>query len=155
MSDFKEFPKMMRHPSAQPAVLSTIFKLGYKPQPGEVENPGKPATLPPITVNDANQQAMYEARGYIAEDGDGMAFANASAATIPAGYVHNEYPKWIRGHDEDVLVNSAEEEQELMQYNVPKTPVATVSTIAPVKNKGGRPKGTKNKPKTDRMEVND
>lgn len=149
MSGFREFPKMMVHPAHEPAVLSTIFPLGYKPKPGETENPGRPERFPPVTVNDANQQEMYEARGYRAQgEGSEEAFDEAKSGK-PAHYAYDEYPKWLRIHDEDVLVKSQAEEHALMKYNTPK------NEEAPPKNKGGRPKGSGKKPTTDHMAVTD
>lgn len=149
MSDFREFPKMMVHPAHEPAVLSTIFPLGYKPREGERENPGRPERFPPITVNDANQQEMYEARGYrVQGESSAEAFDEAKSGK-PAHYAYDEYPKWLRIHDDDVLVKSQAEEHALLKYNAPK---ATEND--PPKNKGGRPKGS-GKSKTDHMAVTD
>lgn len=153
MSGFQEFPKMMVHPAHTPAVLSTIFPLGYKPQPGEVENPGQPERFPSVTVNDANQQEMYEARGYVAQnDGGAQAFDEAKSGK-PAAYKYQEYPKWVKIHDDEVLVKSEAEEHALLGYNKPK---ATEPVSAVAKKKPGPAKGTPRaprKPQTDRMAV--
>src|ERR1700685_3917338 len=114
MSGFEEFPKMMVHPAHSPAVLSTIFPLGYKPKPGEVENPGQPERLPPVTVLDANQQEMYEARGYFVQNTGGAKGFDDAKSGKPASYAYQEYPKWIRMHDEEVLVKSEAEEHKLL-----------------------------------------
>jgi len=144
---------MMVHPSHEPAVLSTIFPLGYKPKPGEKENPGRPERFPHITVNDANQQEMYEARGYVVQgEGNSASFQEASSG-VPGDYAFNEYPKWIRTHDDEVLVHSKEEEHRLMGYNKVTKEVVVEQAIP--KKKPGPPKGYKKKPKTDRMAVTD
>lgn len=98
---FKEFPKVMTHPGAQPAVLGR--------EPGE----GKPGTLPPVIVNNEDQQEYYESRGYVAK-GSSVPVSDPP----PRGYTFHEYPKWVDG----VLVKSASEHAE------------------PVKRKPGRPR---------------
>lgn len=144
---------MMVHPAHMPAVLSTIFPLGYKPKPGEVENPGQPERFPSVTVNDTNQQEMYEARGYFVEGASSaQAFYDAQSGK-PAHYAYQEYPKWVRMHDEVVLVKSEAEEHALLGYNKPK---ATEAITPVAKKKPGPAKGTPRaprKPKTDRMAV--
>lgn len=146
---FQEYPKMMVHPHHQPAIPNRIFPLGYRPQPGESETPGQPERLPPVTVNDENQQAMYEARGYFVQGSSGSV---AGSEEQPAHYRYDEYPKWVRMHDDDVLVQSREEEHALLGYNPPS--VVVIAEASPKKR--GRPNGSKNKrPLSDKMAVND
>lgn len=157
MSTFKEYPKMLVHPGYRPAVCSTIFPLGYKPKPGETEKSGSPAILPPVTVNDANQEDYYLAKGYVPE---GTTSSEATdEAALPLAYAYQQYPKWVRMYDDDVLVHSEAEEHELLGYNPPEK-VRHASPDVPrkvtAKNKGGRPKGSKNKkPAHDHMAVNE
>lgn len=87
-----EFPKVMSHPHAQPAVNG--YNYGQ----------GKPAKFPPVTVNNEDQQEYYEAKGYrVRATGDDL------SKFQPTGYKFVPYPKWVNG----VLVQNAQEEAAL------------------------------------------
>ena len=75
--DFEEFPKVLYHPNATPAV-----------------NQGAPATFPPVTVESPDQEAEYLAKGYQTTPQDAQAFVRSVLATKPPGYEFVEYPKW-------------------------------------------------------------
>jgi len=90
---FSEFPKMMVHPGSQNAVL------GFGPREGH------PTTFPPVFVNTEDQQAEYEAKGYVAKGGK-----TDHSGHAPHGYQFHEYPKWVNG----TLVKSIDEESALL-----------------------------------------
>lgn len=95
---FSEYPKMMVHPGSQNAVL------GFGPREGH------PTTFPPVFVNTADQEAQYEAKGYIAKGG-----SVDHSSHEPRGYKFHEYPKWVNGtlvkdiHEETITRNIAAE----------------------------------------------
>ena len=109
---FEEFPKVMSHPGARPATLGYEF--------GE----GKPCTFPPVSVNNEDQQAYYESKGYVAQGG-----SKDLSAHMPTNHVHQEYPKWVNG----VIVQGPEHEKQLFPESV-----AEASTQPPKKR--GRPR---------------
>ena len=148
MSGFQEYPKMMVHPHAVAAVLSTIFPLGYKPRDGERELTGSPARYPPVTVSTPDQQGEYEAKGYIAEGGNDVASFNEAMSGKPTHYKYDEYPKWVNVGGEQVLMLTQAHEHATLGYN--DTFVKPEMEVKP-KNKGGRP--PKVKPIHDHMSV--
>ena len=105
MANFNEYPKHMTHPSYYPGDMGAQ-KTGAG---GHVYwEGGKPARLTPVLVHNADDEACYEAKGYVSQgksDPDAFARAHAVAAEL-SNYVPIEYPKWIDG----VLVNNATEE---------------------------------------------
>lgn len=54
------FPKVMKHPHHQPAIISSSRI------PGSPEH-GTPEKFPPVTVTTPDQQEYYESRGYVAQ----------------------------------------------------------------------------------------
>lgn len=54
------FPKVMKHPAHQPAVISSSRIKGSPAH-------GTPERFPPVTVTTADQQEYYESRGYVAQ----------------------------------------------------------------------------------------
>lgn len=114
---FSEFPKMMVHPGSTNAVL------GFGPREGH------PTTFAPVFVNTADQQAEYEAKGYITKGG------NVDHATHePHGYTFHEYPKWVNG----TLVKNIDEESSLLGATAR---VEGMASIAAPKRRGRPPKG--------------
>jgi hypothetical protein len=139
------YPKVMKHPAFTKGVAQEVWPKNYKPRPGEVEFPGTADRFPDVTVTNPDQQEWHESRGYACIDG-------STLIGTPADQGFQEYPKWVTpGPDaEDVLVTSVEHESQVMGHNKPKTRDKPKTV-----NKGGRPKGSKNKPKTDRMQAAD
>lgn len=113
---FSEYPKMMVHPGSQNAVL------GFGPREGH------PTTFPPVFVNTADQEAQYEAKGYIAKGGN-----VDHSSHEPRGYKFHEYPKWVNG----TLVRNVDEESAL--HGASAKANAEVALIAP-KRRGRPPK---------------
>lgn len=137
MNGYQEYPKMMVHPHAQAAVLSTIFPLGYKPRDGERELVGSPARYPSVTVNTLSQQEEYESKGYVTEGGNSSADFEDATSGAPNHYKYNEYPKWVEiGGDQVLMLTKAEEHAKLGYNDVFEKPEMEISP----KNKGGRPK---------------
>lgn len=103
MSGFEEFPKVLVHPGEAAAVVSVWDEKLNR----HVPEHGIPARFQPVTVNNADQEDQYEARGYRpAGSSDAAAFESAISNAKPEGYEFKEYPKWVG----DVLVNAADEE---------------------------------------------
>lgn len=103
-----EYPKVMVHPHAVKATSGVSGSM-------DAIRPGD--RFPPVTVNNADQEAWHRAQGYVAGGkGDAAAFANAHAGPL-SDHVHIEYPKWIG----DVLVKSAAEERALIGEPVRQT----------------------------------
>lgn len=104
---YEEYPMVMVHPNAQPAVF---VEEGASHQ-------SRPATFPPVTVNDQDQREQYEAKGYQpAGKGDPHAYAKAALSTPPVNHVVEEYPKWCHGQ----IVNNEEEELARLEAMEPK-----------------------------------
>lgn len=97
---YQEYPKMLTHPHATAAVLST----------GAVGTHGQAARFQPVTVHTPDDEAYYVAQGYVAPtNGDAAAFERAQMA--PSSVSYAEYPKWIAdGSEHGATVRSAEEE---------------------------------------------
>lgn len=98
---FQRYPLVMNHPQYQPAVVSQWVwdrdpATGLQLSTGRhVPEHGRAAQWPAVTVERADDEEYYRAKGYEASGGDAAAFAQQHAAPQPAGYVSNEYPKWI------------------------------------------------------------
>lgn len=137
------YPKTMKHPAFQKGMPQQVWGRNYRPQPGETPFPGTSDRFPDVTVNDPNQQEWYESRGYVPADGTPSLIGEGN-------HEFNEYPKWIKDHDgEEHLVNSVEEESEIMGHN----PLPKETKQVRLK-KDGTPWG-KRKPKSDKMRITD
>lgn len=99
MAEYQDYPAWMEHPGMRQAVV-------------DPKNPrnNKAAALQPLTVNSADQQEEYEAKGYKrVGTPNPKAFQTLTASPQPADYVFQAYPKWVG----DVIVQNAEEEAAL------------------------------------------
>jgi hypothetical protein len=99
----QEYPKILTHPHARPAeVRPEMGKLGG----GDIK--AASAVLPPVTVYDAEQEAEHRSRGYVGPGVPPALIVGAgSMSGLPAGYVAQEYPKWVG----DRIVHSDAEER--------------------------------------------
>lgn len=146
------YPKVMKHPAFVKGIAQEVPPKNYK---GDKTDwfPGTADRFPDITVTNPDQQEWHESRGYVAVDG-------STIIGTPVNQTFQEYPKWIRSPEgNEVLVESIEQESQVMGHNVPgergsPTLQQRKEAIFP-KRHGGRPKGSKNRPKTDHMKVND
>lgn len=144
------YPKTMKHPAFEKGRAQEVPPKNYK---GDRTDwfPGTSDRFPDVTVTNPDQQAWHESRGYVATDG-------STVTVMSNDHAYHEYPKWIRSPDgEDVMVNSVEEESEVMGHNEPGKlgSPPRQAPAAKVKKKPGPPKGYKRKPKTDHMAVHD
>ncbi len=116
--EFQRYPMHMSHPHAKPATISGPLRdergrvIGQQPA-------GKPATYPPVVVNNRDQELQYASKGY-APNGvaDPDAYMRAvMGADEPQTYHNVEYPKWLYrvtdGELESKLVKSQAEEIKL------------------------------------------
>lgn len=131
MSESQRYPLMLHHPNEQPAVISDDqargpMNVGYSAKPGQSR------MFPPVTVDNADQEAYHVSRGYE----PGPSAMPAAVAALPENYsyqqypvmvdgvlvqdptfvpVDNQYPKWVdRPGSEQVLVKSAKEEADIL-----------------------------------------
>lgn len=87
------FPKTLRHPSYRKGTTEVIG-AAFDPYTGQRlpenrrDHQGTPDYLPPVTVNNSEQEAEYRAKGYL---GDGEMVKQAA--------VHDEYPKMLTHPD--------------------------------------------------------
>lgn len=113
MNPFKEYPKVMSHPSHQPAKWQknpkvNVFEPGTTMIAAEV--------LPPVTVLTLQQEQYYAARGYRPNS-----VANPAEyeqvmleSTYTPGYAQVDYPKWkYHAMEIPVIVKNAQEEAAL------------------------------------------
>lgn len=108
MPEFQKYPMVMTHPNARKgeAVPTQIDASGQKSR--VTDYIGRPDFMPPVTVNNQDQEERHVAMGYLpAGQSNPTAYDQQANAPQPAGYEAHEYPKWIG----DKLVNSIEEEQ--------------------------------------------
>ena len=110
------YPKEMRHPAFVPGIAQEV-----QPKNWHLTHPGQPWTgfggssdrFPPVTVTNPDQQEFHESRGYLAVDG-------STIIGVQGIEQSTEYPKWIKSPDgEEVIVNSVEEESQVMGHNEP------------------------------------
>jgi len=100
MTQFVEYPKMMMHPGHVDATLPQTEAIPVEGHPGNYTTytiPGRPEVFPHVTVLNADEEAIWEAKGYASPKGDAEAFDRAKAAPVPNGYVSKDYPKWVDG----------------------------------------------------------
>lgn len=100
MSTYERYPMVMHHPAEQPAVLCDEYatQYGERPPLGYSAPPGMARLWPPVTVNNADQEAYYLSRGYEEGPSTKAAFVQATAqAQLPHGYRREEYPKYVNG----------------------------------------------------------
>jgi hypothetical protein len=95
VADFSEFPKMMRHPKHVDAIPPS---QGAQMVDGRLTTypiPGVPEKFPDATAKDADEQAVWEAKGYEAAGvEDPLAFERA---TVSPGKPGDDWPKWVDG----------------------------------------------------------
>lgn len=114
--DFKQYPKVMRHPAYRAAVLAK-----WDPKKPTSEQPkGEPVRFPPVTVHNKDQEIEYASKGYMPQGfSDQAAYMNAiSGAAVPTDHQHHDYPAWRYkykgGKDgpvmESVIVDSPEQD---------------------------------------------
>lgn len=110
MTEHVEYPLTMAHPAfqrSQPLPIPGTEKRNAEGVVISQDYQGTPERFPPVTVQDADQEAYYESQGYArAGHSDPSAYASAHAAPAPPSYVPQEYPKWVDG----VLVESEEDD---------------------------------------------
>ncbi len=125
MTAFSEYPKMLVHPSSQPA------QVGFEPMQG------RPTTFPPVTVNNADQEENYKARGYVVQgSSDEAAYERAKAGGHPVHYRYEEYPKFIEVDGVPVIATCEAHEHELLKYN----PMTESKEKVAERRKPGRPR---------------
>ena len=93
------YPKSMVHPSARKSIIySDVSQSSSRSTVPTGGAAGTPDVLPPVTVNNASQEAYYRAKGYLVT-GEALQIAP-----------HEEYPIWL-SHEtkESVLVATAKE----------------------------------------------
>ena len=121
MSDeYQEYPKVMIHPGFQPATLGTSDDV----RRGIRGHNGTPVKLPPVTVENEQQEQYHASQGYAVSGVPNPAayFAAKQAPEAePVGF--QEYPKWSRGR----IVNNLAEENEALAE-----PVAPAHADMPV-----------------------
>lgn len=109
MTEHVEYPLTMAHPAfqrSQPLPIPGTEKRNAEGVVISQDYQGTPERFPPVTVQDADQEAYYESQGYArAGHSDPSAYASAHAAPAPPSYVPQEYPKWVNG----VLYEAAED----------------------------------------------
>jgi|SRR5882672_3800310 len=88
-----EYPKWLHHPGFAPAVLSDDYALGGG-RNARFAPDGKPSQFPPVVVHNADQEAMYVARGYAAGAYDHAKVERMRIAPLPNGYREQEYPRF-------------------------------------------------------------
>jgi len=111
---FQRYPLAMNHPGYKPAVVSQDKIVNKERVRAE---PGRPASFPPITVYNEDQEQEYAAKGYLpAGISDAEAYRRAKAGVInPERPEFQEYPKCLYQKDDDgelvcKIVNSPAEE---------------------------------------------
>jgi hypothetical protein len=93
---FDEYPKWMRHPAEQAAVVSDDYAQGQNR--ATTAAPGKALRFPPVCVQNADQEAYHAAQGYVPSGkSDPSAFLKATISPTPPGYQHHEYPRMLPG----------------------------------------------------------
>src|SRR3984957_18868557 len=99
MPTHQEYPLVMVHPAMQAPVITPVitpdptrpgsFLTNYRSTPGQ---------LAPVTVNNADQEAQYEAKGYKRGGiSDANAFQASFAAPYRPGADGSEWPKMVDG----------------------------------------------------------
>jgi hypothetical protein len=109
-----EYPKMMQHPHAK---RGGTVKLDPNVADRRSNWQGEPDKFPPVLVHNSDQEEQYLAQGYwTAGTSSPEAFAAANASPIPADYVSQEYPKWVKGelaldadHELEIMLRESEE----------------------------------------------
>lgn len=129
MSD-KRYPLTMTHSAYHPGYVGNEVKdkSGFTYFQG-----GSPARFPPVTVNGADDEEYYAAKGYIPS-------GNSNPAAFAAGLRGetidtDEFPKWVYPNGDDkpgVVVDSPEEEKAIMgaPSASPQTPAPNVPEAA-------------------------
>lgn len=95
MAEYRDYPKYLYHPNAQPAVVSDdlMWTGPGLPPIGWSATPGRAASFPPVQVNNEDQEAYYVSRGYNpGSAGDLKAWESAVVAPKPPGFVQRDYP---------------------------------------------------------------
>lgn len=110
MPEFARYPMVMAHPNAKKAETKAVPVKNEVTGRVIVDHYGTPDLLPPVTVNNEDQEEQYLAKGYQPQGRlDPAAFAKAHAAPQPAQYHPQPYPKWVNGQ----IVQNKEEEMAL------------------------------------------
>ena len=143
MSEFQHYPKQMIHPRAQAATTSGPVRDAQGHIIGQ-EPPGKPATFPPVVVNNKDQELDYASRGYVPQGNpDPSAYMKSVlGADEPNDYKFAEYPKYlyqsVDGKLENKLVKSEAEASKLGD-SWHKTPALAVENDIPAKVESSKP----------------
>src|SRR5579883_3592862 len=99
-TEFKPYPKWLKHPNYRPAVVSNSRDPKTAVQ-------GAAEQFPPVMVNNAEHEEYYKAQGCVeAGFSDPAGYLKAQAGTNH-DYTPIEYPKWVNG----VLVKNRDEEK--------------------------------------------
>lgn len=96
MRQYQRFPLTMNHPSFQPGTISDDNAVGR----GGNAPPGRAVMFPPVVVNNEDQEAYYQSRGYVSPNTEAgeAAFVRNQAAPVPPGYTGpRQYPRWENG----------------------------------------------------------
>lgn len=124
MSDFKEYPKKMRHPEHAAAVFQQLpcdckdknkcnCRTGLFAKDTIMKSPER---YPEVTVFTLNQEKQYASRGYRPNNmANSDEYDQAILESSPvAGYRFIEFPKWkYHAFEIPVVVQSAQEEEAL------------------------------------------
>lgn len=130
-TDFKEYPKMMRHPQERAGKPSPEIK---SPHGFTYHGIGEPVRFPPVLVRSKEQEEYHLSLGYENPVKCSMeAFDRAvGAGQLPdqVAYKPLEYPKWVQGK----LCNTHEEEEAWLVKcgAVPTVQVVALSTAADI-----------------------
>lgn len=108
---FQRYPMIMTHPNARQGKAVPINKDAAGQPSRVVDYQGVPAFMPPVTVNNEDQEERHKAMGYLAPNGDAAAFNQVALNPDIGIHEFHEYPKQIG----DVVVNSREEEDALTE----------------------------------------
>lgn len=115
MTAYQEYPMWLHHPSARAAVVSDAYANGPPPI-GYQPPPGKPAQLPPVLVNDQNQEEYYLAKGYQRGKVTPRAVEEVRVAPTPSGYEHRDWPRMVDGRLEHDPSQPVEKPGEYPKY---------------------------------------
>ncbi len=114
---YVEYPLVMVHPNARKATCDGVPGQEKRdPRTGQIipgefwQYRGSPDFMPPVTVNNADQEAYHASEGYRrGGKGDVAAFANLQCGASVKPHVVERYPMWVGS----TLVHNEAEEKAL------------------------------------------
>jgi len=113
-AEHQEYPKYMTHPMHQPSKMEKIQTV-YPGGKVVEDTKGTAERFPPVMVNNADQEGIHAAQGYVAggkSDPETFKRLVQAGASSPGGgaYTPAEFPKWVNG----VLCDDEAQEQAAM-----------------------------------------